>query len=107
MSSSALRTYKSAKAVGNDGCTLEGVVITLTADADKKEKPEPIAIKTIAVEELDFDSIEKNQPPLSAKLRIEGIAASNNAKERRVGDGSRARPPRDPPAGCPPPARCS
>jgi hypothetical protein len=71
-------TYKSAKAVGDDGFTLEGVVLTLPADADKKEKAEPINIKTIAVEDLDFDSIEKNQPPLYAKIRIEGVAASNN-----------------------------
>jgi len=68
--------YKSAKALGDDGFTLTDVTITPPPEGDKKQ--DPIAIKTIAVESLDFDSIEKNQPPLYAKVRIEGIASSNN-----------------------------
>lgn len=71
-------TYKSAKGLGDNGFVLSDVVIT-TPPSDKDKKPEPIAIKTITVEDLDFDAIEKQQPPLFAKLRIEGIASGSNA----------------------------
>lgn len=71
-------TYKSAKALGDGGFVLNDVVITPPPEADKKEKPDPISIKTIAVEDFDFDSIEKNAPPLYAKIRIEGVAAGAN-----------------------------
>jgi hypothetical protein len=71
-------TYKSSKALGDNGFVLSDVVITPPPDPDKKDKPEPITIKTIAVEDLDFDSLEKNGPPLYAKMRIEGVSAGNN-----------------------------
>ncbi|HYM72261.1 MAG TPA: hypothetical protein VET89_04720 [Stellaceae bacterium] len=72
-------TYKSAKALGDDGFILEGVVITTPpSDPAKGDKSEPVTIKTITVEDLDFDSIEKNEAPLNAKLRLEGVAVGNN-----------------------------
>jgi hypothetical protein len=72
-------TYKSSKALGDSGFVLEGVVVTPPpTDKDSKDPPQPINIKTITVEDLDFDAIEKQQPPLYAKLRIEGIATGSN-----------------------------
>ena len=70
-------TYKDAKALGDSGFELSDVVIT-PPPSDPKDKPEPIAIKTITVENLDFDAIEKQDPPLFAKLRFDGISASGN-----------------------------
>jgi len=76
-------TYKNAKTLGDNGFVLEDVVVTppptdKAADKDNKTPPQPINIKTITVEDLDFDAIEKQQPPLYAKLRIEGIATGSN-----------------------------
>lgn len=64
-------TYKSAKAIGDSGFSLQDVVITPPPSGD--EKPEPIKIKSITVEDADFDAIEKKAPPTFLKLRIEGI----------------------------------
>lgn len=63
--------YESAKAVGDNGFSLQGVVITPPPSG--KEKPEPIKIKSITVEDADFDSIEKKAPPTYLKMRVEGI----------------------------------
>jgi hypothetical protein len=72
-------TYKSSKALGDSGFVLSDVVVTPPpTDKDSKDPPQPINIKTITVEDLDFDAIEKQQPPLYAKLRIEGIATGSN-----------------------------
>src|SRR5271169_5980898 len=72
-------TYKSSKSLGDDGFVLEGVVITPPPDAGKTDKPQPINVKTVTVETLDFESIEKQQPPLYAKLKFDGITAGSNA----------------------------
>ena len=66
--------YKSGKALGDNGFTLEGVMLTPPADATGGAKTEPIAIKRIAVEDFDFASVDKNAPPNFVKMRIEGIA---------------------------------
>src|SRR5258708_4152370 len=71
-------TYKSGKGLGNNGFVLEGVVIKIPP-SDDNPKPEPIAIKTITVEDLDFDAVEKQEPPMFAKVRIEGIASGTKA----------------------------
>jgi hypothetical protein len=71
-------TYKSAKALGDNGFMLSDVVVTPPA-SDDKAKPEPIDIKTITVEDLDFDSIGKQQPPLFAKLKFDGITTGSTA----------------------------
>ena len=66
-------------ALGDSGFVLEEVVVTPPpTDKDSKDPPQPINIKAITVEDLDFDAIEKQQPPLYAKLRIEGIATGSN-----------------------------
>ena len=73
-------TYKSGKALGDDGFVLEDVVVTPPpSDPAKGDKPQPIAIKTITVERLDFDAIEKQQPPLFAKLKFDGITTGSSA----------------------------
>jgi hypothetical protein len=72
-------TYKSSKALGDNGFVLEDVVVTPPpTDKDAKDPPQPINIKTITVESLDFDAIEKQQPPLFAKVKIAGIATGSN-----------------------------
>ena len=69
-------SYKSAKALGDDGFVLNDVVIT--APSDKGDKSEPVTIKTVTVEALDFDDIEKNTPPLYAKVSLEGVSSGAN-----------------------------
>jgi hypothetical protein len=66
-------TYKSGKALGDNGFVLEGVVVTPPADATPAGKTEPIEIKRIAVEDFDFAAVDKNAPPNFIKMRVEGI----------------------------------
>jgi len=71
-------TYKSSKALGDEGFALQDVVITPPpSDSNKGEKPQPINVKTITVESLDFDSIDKQQPPLYAKIKFDGVTGTN------------------------------
>ena len=73
-------TYKNAKALGDDGFVLEDAVFTPPpSDADKDKKPEPISIKTLTVEHFDFDSAEKQQPPLYAKVKFDGVTSGSKA----------------------------
>jgi hypothetical protein len=65
-------TYKSAKALGDNGFVLEDVVVKPPEEATGP-KTKPIAIKRVAVEDFDFASVEKNEPPSFARLRIEGM----------------------------------
>ena len=73
-------TYKSAKALGDNGFVLEGVVVTPPPDTPGG-KAEPIAIKRLAVEDFDFTSFDKQAPPNFAKVRIEGLAISGKPAE--------------------------
>jgi hypothetical protein len=66
-------TYKSAKALGDNGFVLEGVVLTPPPDKSPTGKTEPIEIKRIAVEDFDFAAVDKNAPPNFIKMRVEGI----------------------------------
>jgi hypothetical protein len=67
-------TYKSSKALGDTGFELDDVVIT-PPPSDANKKPDPISVKTVTVERLDFDAIEKQQPPLFAKVKFDGISS--------------------------------
>ena len=73
-------TYKSAKALGDNGFVLEGVVVTPPPDTPGG-KAEPIAIKRLAVEDFDFATFEKQAAPNFAKVRIEGLAISSKPAE--------------------------
>jgi len=72
--------YKNAKALGDNGFVLEDVVVTPPPDTPGG-KAEPVAIKRIAVEDIDFASIEKKAPPNFARIRVEGIAISGKPTE--------------------------
>jgi hypothetical protein len=65
-------TYKSAKALGDNGFVLEGVVVT-APEKTPGGKTEPVEIKRIAVEDFDFAALDKNAPPNFARVRVEGI----------------------------------
>jgi hypothetical protein len=66
-------TYKSAKALGDNGFVLEGVVVTPPPDKTPAAKAEPVEIKRITVEDFDFAALDKKAPPNFARVRIEGI----------------------------------
>ena len=66
-------TYKSAKALGDNGFVLEGVVVTPPPDKTQGAKAEPVEIKRIAVEDFDFAAVDKKAPPNFARVRVEGI----------------------------------
>lgn len=67
-------TYKSAKALGDNGFVLDGVVLTPPADKTPGGKAaEPVEIKRISVDDFDFDALDKKQPPQFIKMRVEGI----------------------------------
>ena len=74
-------TYKSGKSLGDNGFVLEGVVLTPPPDKTQGAKTEPVAIKRVSVEDFDFDSVDKKEPPRFIKLRAEGIAIGDKPVE--------------------------
>ena len=66
-------TYKSGKALGDNGFVLEGVVVTPPPDKTAGAKTEPVEIKRIAVEDFDFAALDKKAPPNFGRVRVEGI----------------------------------
>ena len=66
-------TYKSGKALGDNGFVLEGVVVTPPSDKTAGAKTEPVEIKRIAVEDFDFAALDKKAPPNFGRVRVEGI----------------------------------
>jgi hypothetical protein len=73
-------TYKSATALGDAGFVLQDAIFTPpTSDADKGKKPDPINIRTVTVERFDFDSAEKQQLPLYAKVKFDGVTSGGQA----------------------------
>ena len=73
-----LLTYKGSKGLGDTGFELDDVVIT-PPPSDSNKKPDPISVKALTVETLDFDSLDKQQPPLFAKIKFDGVTAGGNA----------------------------
>jgi hypothetical protein len=74
-------TYKSAKALGDSGFVLEDAVVTAPPDKTQGTKAEPISIKRISVEDLDFAALEKDAPPKFAKVRIDGVTVGPKPAE--------------------------
>ena len=72
-------TYKSAKALGDNGFVLEDV--TLTDNSDGADKNKPVPVKKITVEEFDFTGFEKDQAPSFLKAKVEGIAIDAKPSE--------------------------
>jgi hypothetical protein len=64
-------TYKSAKALGDNGFALEDVVVT--PPPEDGAEPKPVNIKSVTVEDADFTAIEKQAPPNHLKLKVQGI----------------------------------
>ena len=73
-------TYKSAKALGDNGFVLEDVVVKPPEDA-VGTKAAPVTIKRVTVEDIDFAAIEKKEPPSFARLSVEGVAISGEPAE--------------------------
>ena len=68
-------SYQTGKPLGENGFVLEGVTVKPPPEATEGIKTEePIQIDRIAVEDFDFASQKKNEPPNFAKLRAEGIS---------------------------------
>jgi hypothetical protein len=74
-------TYKSGKALGDNGFVLEGVVVTPPPDKTAGAKAEPIEIKRVTVEDFDFAAIDKKAPPNFARMRAEGIVVGAKPAE--------------------------
>lgn len=74
-------TYKSAKALGDNGFELDDVTFTAPPDATAGSKAEPVKIKSIVVDEADFDQIAKQAPPNFIKMRIQGIDIAQKPAE--------------------------
>ncbi|HTW53886.1 MAG TPA: hypothetical protein VME45_18500 [Stellaceae bacterium] len=72
-------SYKSGKALGDDGFELDDAVYAPPAADPKSAKPDPISIKTITVEHFDFDSAAKQLTPLYAKVKFDGVTSGGNA----------------------------
>ena len=67
-------SYKSGKALGDNGFVLEGVTVQPPPEATEGVKTDPIHIDRVTVDDFDFASYRKNEPPNFAKLRAEGIS---------------------------------
>ncbi len=67
-------SYQSGKPLGENSFILEGVTVKPPPEAAEGIKTEPIHIDRITVEDFDFASQKRNEPPNFAKLRAEGIS---------------------------------
>jgi hypothetical protein len=74
-------TYKSARALGDNGFELDDAVFTAPPDATGGSKAKPVKIRSIVVDEADFDEIAKEAPPNFLKLRIQGVDISSQPAE--------------------------
>ena len=74
-------SYQSGKPLGENGFILEGVTVKPPPEAAEGIKTEPIHIDRITVEDFDFASQKRNEPPNFAKLRAEGISIDKKSFE--------------------------
>lgn len=66
-------TYGSSSALGASGFALRDAVLQLPADKPGEKPPAPVRVKTITVEDIDFEQLARDQGPNFAKLRLDGI----------------------------------
>ncbi len=75
--------FGSGASLGANGFVLENVVVTPPPDMVEQGKmpvkPVPTRIARVSVEEIDFDSIARDKPPLFVRARFEGIALDGKA----------------------------
>lgn len=75
--------FTSGSSLGIGGFTLENVVVTPPPDmvdlGKMPVKPMPTRIERIVVEDVDFDSIAKDKPPLFLRARFEGVVLDGRA----------------------------
>jgi hypothetical protein len=67
-------SYENGKLLGDNGFILEGVTVKPPPEATDGVKAEPIHIDRITVEDFDFAAYNRNEAPIFAKLRAEGIS---------------------------------
>ena len=74
-------TYAKAAPLGDKGFTLSGVVVVVPGSAATGGKDNTIKIEKVTVEEADFDRMKdsgkKDEVPLFAKLKIEGMTGDD------------------------------
>lgn len=75
--------FGSGSSLGANGFVLENVVVTPPPDmvepGSVPVKPMPTRIAKVIVEDIDFDSIARDKPPLFVRARLEGIALEAKA----------------------------
>jgi hypothetical protein len=84
-------TYGSASALGPSGFVLNDVRATLKDDTPGAAET-PVAIRRIAVEDIDFDNANSPDGPNFLRMRLEGVSVSGEAgdwlKSHGLGDGA-------------------
>lgn len=75
--------FASGSSLGLNGFMLENVVVTPPPDmvnaAKGPVKPMPTRIARVTVEDIDFDSIARDKPPLFVRARLEGVVLDGKA----------------------------
>ena len=75
-------TYDKAAPLGDKGFTLSNVVVVVPGSAATGDKDNTIKIEKVTVEEADFDRMKdggkKDEVPLFAKLKIEGMTGDDD-----------------------------
>ena len=74
-------SYKTGKTLGDNGFVLEDVLVDPEPESKGDDKPDPIRIKRVAVEDFDFASATSKATPNYVKLRAEGIVVGRKAIE--------------------------
>lgn len=66
-------TYGSGAALGNSGFILRDVIVQAPPSSVNDKAAAPVRIKTITIEDIDFEKLAKDETPNFAKLRLEGV----------------------------------
>lgn len=66
-------TWSTASAIGDRGFALRDLVLTPPPD-EKGNAQKPIRVRLLTVDDIDYESIGRNEAPVFARMRAEGIA---------------------------------